>query len=145
VTVIGATGGNNVSLTAKGLVNNVNRPEANIIGGSWFASELGPKHLEVARDLVPSAIRIAAIINPRNQESVLYERPFQEAAAQTPALQLKLFKASTAAEIDAAFDPSDLPIDRATKFELVINLHTAKTLKFDVPAKLLALADEVIE
>jgi putative ABC transport system substrate-binding protein len=39
--------------------------------------------------------------------------------------------------------PSDLPIDRAV--ELVINLATAKTLKFDVPAKLLALTDEVIE
>jgi putative tryptophan/tyrosine transport system substrate-binding protein len=41
--------------------------------------------------------------------------------------------------------PADLPIVRATKFEFVVNLQTAKTLGFDVPAKLLALADEVIE
>jgi putative tryptophan/tyrosine transport system substrate-binding protein len=41
--------------------------------------------------------------------------------------------------------PADLPIVRATKFEFVVNLQTAKTLGFDVPAKLLAIADEVIE
>ena len=239
VTVIAAVGGNVPVFEAKtatttipivfavgedpvglGLVASIARPGGNLTGINFLASELHAKRLELLRDLMPAAVRVAVLINPANAVNAETTLRDVQPASRAMGLQIQVFNASASREIDAAFatmarerpdallvggdpffnsrrmqlallaarhtisaiyasrefaeagglisygtnfhdtfrqvgvyvglilkgaKPADLPIMQSTKFELVINQVTARTLGLTVPPQLLARADEVIE
>jgi len=86
-----------------GLVASLARPGGNLTGISFFNTELVAKRLELLRELVPAATRVAVLINPAsaaNTETTVRE---VEAAALALGLQTQILNASTNREIDAAF------------------------------------------
>ena len=86
-----------------GLVASLARPDGNLTGISFFNTELAAKRLELLRELVPAASRVAVLVNPAspaNTETTLRD---VEAAARSIGLQIQIFNASTGREIDAVF------------------------------------------
>jgi putative ABC transport system substrate-binding protein len=86
-----------------GLVTSLARPGGNATGINFFAAELAAKRLELLRTLVPTAKRVAALMNPAEPTIFAANRRDVEAAAGAMELQLRFINASTIAEIDAAF------------------------------------------
>jgi putative ABC transport system substrate-binding protein len=203
-----------------GLVASLARPGGNITGVTTLAVEVGPKRLELLREVVPTATIIALLINPTNPTLAETLSKDLQAVARTLGLQLHVLHASTERDFDRVFatlvqlragalvigtdaffnsrseqlaalslrhvvpaiyqypefaaagglmsygssyadahrlagiytgrilkgdKPADLPVQQATKVELIINLKTAKALGLTVPLSLLGRADEVIE
>jgi putative tryptophan/tyrosine transport system substrate-binding protein len=199
-----------------GLVQSLSRPGANITGLSQMGAEAHAKCVELFRDMLPSARRIAVIANgadpsfakslldqahragsgtgseiisltirgpdelevgfatasKEKADAVVYQASLPTKRAADLAIVHRLPAATTIrafAEVGGlmAFGadapslnrraakfvdkilrgekPADIPVEQATKFNLVINLKTAKVLGLSVPPTLLARADEVIE
>ena len=85
-----------------GVVASLNRPGGNLTGVTTLASEVGPKRLELVRELLPTATIIAVLVNPTNPNAQAQSRDLQAAA---PALggQLQVLHASTEGDLDTAF------------------------------------------
>jgi putative ABC transport system substrate-binding protein len=205
---------------AVGLVASLSRPEGNVTGVSILDVELGPKRLELLHELVPTATRVAVLVNPKDSARAEIISREMQAAADSLHLQLHTLDASNDADLDAAFSkcvqlgagglvvggepffnsrteqlgalsirhavpaiyqfrrfaaagglvsygtdliepyrligaytgrvlngekPGNLPVQRATKVEMIINLKTAKALGLSIPLDLTGRADELIE
>jgi putative ABC transport system substrate-binding protein len=85
-----------------GLVASLARPGGNLTGINFFSSELVAKRLELLRELVPAAARIAVLVNPANPAAGSTVRDV-ELAARAMGLQIHVLNARTSREIDAAF------------------------------------------
>jgi putative ABC transport system substrate-binding protein len=203
-----------------GLVSSLNRPGGNLTGVNNLNVEMGPKRLELARQLMPKAAAVALLINPTNPGLAEPFVRLSKQAAGSLGLQLHILQASTEKDLEKAFEriaqlradalvimpdvfftsrskqlgelslryrvptiyqyhpfaaagglisyssdeneyyrlvgvyagrilkgdkPADLPIQRSTKVELIINLKTARTLGITVPLDLSGRADEILE
>jgi len=122
VAVIAAAGGPNSALAAKaatttvpivfvtgqdpvrlGLVTSLARPGGNLTGINFFTVELAAKRLELLRELLPGAMRIAVFVDPATASTTESTLRDVEAAARVMRLQIQVLKVGTSREIEAAF------------------------------------------
>ena len=89
----------------RGLVASLARPGGNLTGINFFSAELAAKRLELLRELVPAATRLAVLVNPAGPAA---ERALRdvEPAARAMGLQIQVHNASSSLEINAVFAKS---------------------------------------
>jgi ABC-type uncharacterized transport system substrate-binding protein len=122
-----------------------------LTGVTVITNALWPKRLELVRELISQAPLIAFLVNWSDANHIPAMRELSAAASGG----LMSYGASTldqyyqsgvyVGRILKGTKAADLPFLQPTKFELAINLKTAKALALEVPPTLLARADEVIE
>jgi putative ABC transport system substrate-binding protein len=86
-----------------GLVASLARPGGNATGINFFDAEVDAKRLGLIHELLPKAKRLAVLVNPANAKTADATTQAVRTAASSLGMELLFFKASTAAEIDAAF------------------------------------------
>ena len=99
IPIVFTTGGDPVR---EGYVASLNRPGGNVTGVSWFSNLIAGKGLGLLHELVPNAVVIALLANPKLPETARMVSDAQE-AARTLSLQLLVLNASTPREINTAF------------------------------------------
>jgi len=99
IPIVFTTDGDPVQL---GLVASLSRPGGNVTGVTSLAVEVGPKRLELAHDLIPTATIMALLVNPTNPLAEAVSRDLQ-AAARTLGLELHVLHASTERDFEAVF------------------------------------------
>jgi ABC-type uncharacterized transport system substrate-binding protein len=86
-----------------GLVTSLAKPGGNLTGINLYSGELTAKRLELLREMVPAAARIAVLVNPANATTTETTLRDVQSAAGAMGLQIQVLNASTSREIDAAF------------------------------------------
>jgi putative ABC transport system substrate-binding protein len=119
--VVVATGGSGTALAVKkltdkvpivfvngadaqrvGLVQSINRPEANVTGVNFLATQIMTKRLELLLEFVPKAKRVAALVNPKNPDFSAMSADF-DGAQRKFQVEFKVFRASNMRDLNAAF------------------------------------------
>src|SRR5215510_14005604 len=86
-----------------GLVGSLARPGDNVTGINQFVQEAVAKRLRLLHEMVPKAVRVAVLVNPRNSSVAETTAGEVQKAAPTMGLQVQILNATTVSEIDAAF------------------------------------------